>query len=76
MTDDQRATQLQLLANIVIDAYLNRDKQFVPDFGPGVKAILYGSRPEGDKGHPGLRTDIWYERDDYDPKVTPGEQKT
>ena len=32
MADEQRAIQLQQLANVVIDAYLNRDAQFVPDF--------------------------------------------
>jgi len=66
MTDDQRAVQLRQLANIVIDAYMNRDKQFVPDFGDGI-GIMYLTRPEGDQDHPDLRTNILYERSDYEP---------
>ena len=74
MNDDQKAIQLQQLANIVIDAYLDRDKQFTPDF-EGSNAIMYMSRPVGDKNHPNLKTDIWYERADYESTVTPREKK-
>jgi hypothetical protein len=69
MTDDQRSIQLKQLANIVIDAYLNRSGQFTPEFKPGTRARLCGSRPKGDKDHPDLRTGIWYEQSDYEPKV-------
>jgi hypothetical protein len=65
VTDDQRTIALQQLANIVIDAYFNRDKQFVPDFEPGTTGVMYLSRPEDGKDHPDLRTDIWYDRSDY-----------
>jgi len=75
MTDDQRAIQLQQLANIVIDAYLNRDQQFAPKFDPGITAIMYASRPEGPDDHPDLRTDIWYERSDYESNGVSDEKK-
>ena len=75
MSDD-RATQLKQLANIVIDAFLHRDQQFTPTFDPGVQAVMYLSRPEGDGDHAALRTNIWYERSHYEPSVTPSEQKT
>ncbi len=65
---DQRAIQLQQLANIVIDAYLNREKRFSPDFKSGVKAIMYMNRPDGDQNHPDLQLGYWYERTDSDPK--------
>jgi hypothetical protein len=75
MGEEERAIQLQQLANIVIDAYLDRDKQFTPDFGNYI-GIMYLSRPVGDKDHPDLRTNVWYERSDYEPTVIPHEQKT
>lgn len=68
MTDDQRAIQLQQLANIVIDAYLNRDRRFVPKFEPGTQAVMYPSRPKGDLDHPDLQVGFWYELADYEPE--------
>lgn len=66
MTDDQRAIQLQQLANIVIDAYLNRDNRFRPDFGNS-SAVFFGSRPDADKDHPDLQVGYWYDRSDFEP---------
>lgn len=66
MTDDQKTIALRQLANIVIDAYLNRDQQFVPAFESGTKAVLYLSHPTDGNDHPGLRTGVWYERSDYE----------
>ena len=63
MTEDQRAVQLRQLANIVIDAYINRDERFVPEFGKG-RAIFYPSRPED--GDPKLQPGYWYERGDFE----------
>lgn len=73
---DQRAIQLQQLANIVIDAYLNREKQYIPKFRPGVKAVMFPNRPRGSADHPGLRTNFWYDRSDYEPTVTARAQET
>jgi hypothetical protein len=67
MTDDQRAIQLKQLANIVIDAYLNRDKQFIPSFGE-YNGIMYLTRPEGDKDHSKLELNFFYDRADYEPE--------
>ena len=64
---DDRAIQLQQLANIVIDAYLNRDKRFKPDFGD-FKGIMYLCRPEGDKDHPDLQVGFMYRKDDFEPE--------
>lgn len=64
MTDEHRAIQLKQLANIVIDAYIRRDERFKPDFD-GANAIMFLSRPEGDKDHPGLELGHWYEADDF-----------
>lgn len=66
MPKDQRAIQLQQIANIVIDAYLNRDMQFTPNFDPGTQAVVYLSRPESSQDHPELRTNVWYEKSDYE----------
>ena len=74
MTDDQKSTALQQLANIVIDAYLNKDQQFIPDCRPGKKGIMYLRRPQGDRDHPGLRTNIMYRCKDYESLVS-SEQK-
>jgi hypothetical protein len=74
MGEEERTIRLQQLANIVIDAYLERDKQFAPDFGD-YKGIMYLSRPEGDQDHPELRTNVWYEQSDYESTVTPGEEE-
>ena len=75
MTDDRKTSALRQLANIVIDAYLNRDQQFVPTFDQfeGVQARIYLSRDEND--HPALRPGVWYEKSDYEAPVTPREQK-
>ena len=67
MTDNQRTIQLQQLANIVIDAYLNRDKRFVPDF-ENYAGIMYLARPEGIKDHPKLELNYFYDRSDYEPE--------
>ena len=64
---DQRALHLQQLANIVIDAYLNRDKRFRPDFGK-YNGVIYFSRPDGDKDHPELQVGYWYDKGDYGPE--------
>jgi len=74
MTDDEKSIALQQLANIVIDAYIDRDKQFVPEFAPGVQARMYLRKREGD--HPDLRTNVWYRRSDYTLLATPDEKKT
>jgi hypothetical protein len=76
MTNEERGLQLQQLANIVIDAYLNRGQQFTPNFQTGVEAVIFLSRPKGNQDHPGLRTDVWYERSDYEPTVTQLEEET
>jgi hypothetical protein len=75
MTDDHRNIPLQQLANIVIDAYLNRDKQFVPNFESGTIGIIYLSQPEDDKIHPDLKTNVWYDRCDYEPDGAPDEEE-
>ena len=75
MGDEERAIQLRHLANIVIDAYLNRGKQFTPEFGDS-EAMMYLVRPDGDEDHPELRMNVWYERSDYEPTVTPLEEET
>jgi hypothetical protein len=75
MTSDSKSITLKQLANAVIDAYMNRDKQFVPVFHEGTKGIMYLSRPEGGQDHPELRTSVMYERSDYEDPVTPSEQK-
>jgi len=72
---DQRAIQLQQLANIVIDAYLDRDQQFTPNFETGTEAVVYLTRPESGQDHPKLRTNVWYERSDYESTVTPREEE-
>ena len=64
MPDDQRIIQLQQLANIVIDAYLNRDKRFKPDFDGG-KSASFPNRPSSDKDHPDLQVGYWYESGDF-----------
>jgi|GEM_PF-3149009 len=73
--DDERAVQLRQLANIVIDAYLTRDEQFTPKFGDDKEAVMYLTRPEDSADHPRLRTNVWYDRSDYEETVTSGEQK-
>jgi hypothetical protein len=73
--NDQRAIQLQQLANIVIDAYLDRDQQFTPNFETGTEAVVYLTRPESSQDHPKLRTNVWYEQSDYESTVTSGEEK-
>jgi hypothetical protein len=73
VADDQKNIALHQLANIVIDAYLDRDKQFVPEFAPGVQAKVYLRRREED--HPDLRTNVWYRRSDYEPLANPDEKK-
>lgn len=65
---DQRAIQLQQLANIVIDAYLNRDKRFKPNFRKGSKSVLFLSRPTDGSDHPDLQLGHWYERADFEPE--------
>ena len=75
MPDDHRVIQLQQLANIVIDAYLDRDQQFTPKFETGTQAVIYLTPPETGQHHPELRTNIWYERSDYESTVTPREEK-
>ena len=75
MTHDPKSIALKQLANAVIDAYMNRDKQFVPTFREGTKGIMYLSRPDGDQDHPELRTNVMYQRSDYEDPVTPSEQK-
>jgi hypothetical protein len=75
MTTDPKSVALKQLANLVIDAYMNRDRQFVPVFQEGTKGIMYLSRPDGDEDHPGLRTNVMYERSDYEDRVIPIEQK-
>lgn len=64
---DQRAIQLQQLANIVIDAYLNRNNRFRPDFGEH-STIMYLCRPEGDRDHPDLQLGYMYRKADYEPE--------
>lgn len=75
---DHRAIQLKQLANLVIDAFLTRDQQFKPEFTPGTAGIMYWERPEGDKDHPLLRTDVWYRKSDYEQEATEtnGEEET
>jgi hypothetical protein len=62
---DQRALHLKQLANIVIDAYANRNQRFKPMFG-GAEAVLYLARPEG--GDPNMQVGYWYQRDDFEPE--------
>jgi hypothetical protein len=76
MTTDPQSIALKQLANLVIDAYMNRDKQFVPVFREGTKGIMYLSRPDGTQDHPELRTNVMYERSDYEDPVITSEQKT
>ena len=64
MSDD-RAIQLQQLANIVINAYLNRRNLFKPEFGKSA-GIMYFERPKGDKDHPDLQLGYMYRKADYE----------
>jgi len=64
--EEQRAIQLQQLANIVIDAYQNRDDTCVPEFADGATAIFFLSSAEAQKQHPSLKPNFWYERSDYE----------
>ena len=69
MTEEQHAA-LQQLAKIVIDAYLDREKTFVPIFKEHTVAVMYLSPPEDTRvGAEGLRLGFWYERldDDLEP---------
>lgn len=66
MPDDQRAIQLQQLANIVIDAYLNRNQRPEPEFGEHITAMFFFERPKDDKV--GLQVGYWYEKTDSKPK--------
>jgi hypothetical protein len=75
VTEDEKSIALQQLANVVIDAYLNRDKQFVPKCRPGGKVIMYLRRPDGDRDHPGLRTNVIYRCSDYESPVPSEQQK-
>ncbi len=65
--NDQRAIHLQQLANLVIDAYLNREKRFKPDFRDG-QGVMYLCRPEGDNDHPDLQVGFMYRKADYEPE--------
>lgn len=62
---DQRALHLKQLANIVIDAYANRNRRYQPVFG-AANAVLYLSRP--DDGDPNIQVGYWYERGDFEPE--------
>ncbi len=73
VADDQKKLALQQLANIVIDAYLDRDKQFIPEFGLGVLGRMFLTKTEED--HPDLRTNVWYRRSDYEPVAIFDEKK-
>jgi hypothetical protein len=64
--DNQRAIQLQQLANIVIDAYLNRYQRPEPDFGEHTAAVFFFERPKGDNAD--LQVGYWYEKKDSDPE--------
>lgn len=75
MTIDPKSIALKQLANAVIDAYMNRDKRFVPVFREGVKGVMYLSRPDGDQDHAQLRTNVMYQQSDYETPVTTIEQK-
>jgi hypothetical protein len=66
MSNDQKSLALQQLANIVIDAYMHREEQFVPQFSPKARAICYLERPQGEQGHSKLQLDYVYEREDYE----------
>ena len=67
MTNDQKSIALQQLANIVIDAYLNRDSRFVPRFEHGVVGRMFLHRPI-DEDHPDLQLGFMYRRSDYEPE--------
>ncbi len=62
---EQREIQLQQLANIVIDAYLDRDKQFKPEFGEYM-GVMYLTRPKDKVDHPDLQVGFMYRKADYD----------
>jgi hypothetical protein len=64
---DQRAIHLQQLANIVINAYLNRHNRFKPNFGKSA-GIMYLERPKGDQDHPDLQLGFMYRKSDYEPE--------
>jgi hypothetical protein len=63
MSDEQRAIQLKQLANIVIDAYLNRHQRPKPDFPEHTTALFFFERPKGTD----LQVGYWYEKKDHDP---------
>jgi hypothetical protein len=65
---DQRAIQLQQLANIVIDAYLNRHLRPKPDFAEHTIATFYFERPKGENVPVDLQVGYWYEKTDSDPE--------
>lgn len=68
MTEDEKSIALQQLANIVIDAYLNRNSRFVPRFREGTAGQMYLRRPEGEEDHPDLQVGFMYRRSDYEPE--------
>lgn len=68
MPDDDRAIQLQQLANIIIDAYLNRHQRPKPDFGEHTTATFFLERPRGANAPDGLQVGYWYEKSEDIPE--------
>ena len=63
---NQRTIQLQQIANCVIDAYLNRNQRYAPEFGEHTEAILYLERPNGSNAPEDLVAGHWYEKADFE----------
>jgi hypothetical protein len=75
MSNEDRTAQLRQMANIVIDAYLCREQQFIPAYEHGVQALVYLNPPVSEEGQPSPKPGVWYEKSDYEPAVTAIEEK-
>jgi hypothetical protein len=64
--EEQRDIQLQQLAHIVIDAYLNRDDSCVPVFACGVEEVIFLDSETAHGEHPSLKPNFSYRRSDYE----------
>jgi hypothetical protein len=70
--DDPQEDELHQVANLVIDAYLSRNDNFVPTFDADAEAVMYlahGDAEEGSQSDVKRKTpklNFWYQRSDYE----------
>jgi hypothetical protein len=66
---------LKHLAELVVDAYIQRDEQFVPNFG-NAEAVMYLGQPSSNgSGECPAILSFWYEKSDYEEVTTVEEQE-